>query len=623
MAKASLGELELTLSGDDSKLEAAKRRATKSMNDLEANTLSVASTISRSFALASAAAGAAVVAIAYAADKAAKSMSEMTKSAQGLGFTTEQFSRLSFAADTSGASAEALDGSIKELTRRLSNVDPMSETTRALQAMGLAFEHSSTKGMGVEKTMMAIADRFSKFKDGANKTALAVALFGEQGIKLIPFLNKGSSGINELMSEADRLGVTLGKDASDASIKYTENMAKLNSIVKAAGNAMTRELLPAMNETTGAMVQAAKDFDIVNKSASATRATIEFMSDLWVILKATASAAGAALSRIFEGIGEAATLNFTKAREAFSKVAEDASAAANSFNHQISDNRKITESLRGTQHAVESLGKAREKSDAPAIASAYEINKALEERRMLYQSMLQDATNDNTTTTTDKIARLNEMVRAGQITWREYISTVRGLNESETQQALQNLTSNETLPISDKVAELNSLLERGAINLQTYGNTLKDVNRQGERSMDDLLSTTSNALTSIFENNKAAAIASAIINTYQGVTKALAQYPPPISFAMAGLQAAMGFAQVAKIRSTSKSSSSSSASSSVPSSSAQTAATSSQPSAGNQQTLFLQGIDPRQMFSGDVVRDLAKKLVDFQRDGGRVILGGT
>jgi len=55
----------------------------------------------------------------------------------------------------------------------------------------------------------------------------------------------------------------------------------------------------------------------------------------------------------------------------------------------------------------------------------------------------------------------------------------------------------------------------------------------------------------LFKINKAAGIANAIINTAQGVTAALAAYPPPLSFAMAAAQLAAGIAQVQAIKSTS------------------------------------------------------------------------
>lgn len=53
----------------------------------------------------------------------------------------------------------------------------------------------------------------------------------------------------------------------------------------------------------------------------------------------------------------------------------------------------------------------------------------------------------------------------------------------------------------------------------------------------------------MFEIGKAAAIGSAVINTYEGITKTLATYPFPLSAAMAAAQAALGFAQVQQISS--------------------------------------------------------------------------
>jgi hypothetical protein len=52
-----------------------------------------------------------------------------------------------------------------------------------------------------------------------------------------------------------------------------------------------------------------------------------------------------------------------------------------------------------------------------------------------------------------------------------------------------------------------------------------------------------------FEAAKAFNIASAIMNTYLGATKALAMYPPPFNFIAAAAVVASGLAQVAAIRS--------------------------------------------------------------------------
>jgi TP901 family phage tail tape measure protein len=54
----------------------------------------------------------------------------------------------------------------------------------------------------------------------------------------------------------------------------------------------------------------------------------------------------------------------------------------------------------------------------------------------------------------------------------------------------------------------------------------------------------------MFNIGKAASIAQAIINTYEGASRAVAAYPPPFSAIMAAVQIALGMAQVQKIAST-------------------------------------------------------------------------
>lgn len=54
-----------------------------------------------------------------------------------------------------------------------------------------------------------------------------------------------------------------------------------------------------------------------------------------------------------------------------------------------------------------------------------------------------------------------------------------------------------------------------------------------------------------FNLHKTAAIASALLNTYEGITKTLAKYPGPVGIALSALTAAAGFVQVRAIKATS------------------------------------------------------------------------
>lgn len=177
----------------------------------------------------------------------------------------------------------------------------------------------------------------------------------------------------------------------------------------------------------------------------------------------------------------------------------------------------------------------------------------------------------------------------------------------------------------DKVlAELDRLNQSAAPIIKkttdALGDGFGDAAKKAEVSMSQMANDVTGALSTIFGNNKAIAIASAVINTAEAVTKALSAYPPPVSFAMAGLQAAAGAAQIATIRSTTEkgggSVSASSGAVSGAASSVAAAQPSAQAAAPAQQAAFIQ--IEGDSFSRDGVLKLIEKINDAQADGAKL-----
>lgn len=129
-----------------------------------------------------------------------------------------------------------------------------------------------------------------------------------------------------------------------------------------------------------------------------------------------------------------------------------------------------------------------------------------------------------------------------------------------------------------------------------------------------------------FEIGKKAAAAQAIIDTIasaQAAFKSLAGIPvvgPALGAAAAGAATIAGMARLSQINSTQFGSKS--APSSVGGGSTQGAAASGQgaQSQGGNRTLFVENIDPSSLMTGATVRALASELLEFQRDGGEVVL---
>lgn len=183
---------------------------------------------------------------------------------------------------------------------------------------------------------------------------------------------------------------------------------------------------------------------------------------------------------------------------------------------------------------------------------------------------------------------------------------------------LDDLIGDKTATAATKMQALTDAVRAGEIGWRDYADGMKTVGEMNQRMFDDMLSAGTQALDALFTNNKTVATATALINTYQGVTKALASYPPPVSYAMAAAQAAMGFAQVRAIQSTNKSSSGGGGSFS--SSAAAAGGASAAAPAQQTQTLTVRGLGVGELLDRRGLRDLLERIRDMQRDGYQLVV---
>lgn len=104
----------------------------------------------------------------------------------------------------------------------------------------------------------------------------------------------------------------------------------------------------------------------------------------------------------------------------------------------------------------------------------------------------------------------------------------------------------------DQQAALQAAFDQSKISAEQFGNAMRQATYVSAGAYTGMVSDIVGSLSSVFGESKAFAIAQAIINTAEGVTRALAAYPPPFNFAAAAAVGAAGAAQIAAIKSTTK-----------------------------------------------------------------------
>lgn len=186
-------------------------------------------------------------------------------------------------------------------------------------------------------------------------------------------------------------------------------------------------------------------------------------------------------------------------------------------------------------------------------------------------------------------------------------------NEAARRFGLQTIQEIQS-PIEAMIAQqqrLKEALDAGGLSAEQFGIAMQKATYVAQNAYAGMASDIAGSLQNVFGESKAFAIAQAIINTYEGFTKALAAYPPPFNYAAAAAVLASGFAQVANIKKTTKSSGGGGAS----------GASSAAPGATQvPQKLIVQGIGANDLFTGSSVRGLAEQLLEYQRNGGQVVL---
>lgn len=186
---------------------------------------------------------------------------------QKTGVSVETLSGLKVAAEQGGLSFEGLQGSLRKFTNNIALANAGTLKSRAgFEALGITLRNSDGALKSSDALLLEVADKFSRMPDGANKAALAIALFGKSGTDLIPVLNGGRDALTEFSG-------AFSTDFAIAADRFNDSMntLKLNTQVFAAG--LLGQILPALNSVAEAFID-------ITKSSSDTGEEFSFLSDV-------------------------------------------------------------------------------------------------------------------------------------------------------------------------------------------------------------------------------------------------------------------------------------------------------------------------------------------------------
>ncbi len=182
--------------------------------------------------------------------------SEVNDTSQAIGVTTSALQELRYAAGLSGVGAQELDGAINVLTRTMRTAkEGGEEAAGAFSKAGVRITDSSGKLRTADEVLGDVAERFATLPNGAEKSALAMQLFGRSGARMVPFLNEGSKGIAALREEARELGAVLDEETIRAGDELGDTFDRLHTVWEGIKRAVGASVIPQMLEAAQATVK--------------------------------------------------------------------------------------------------------------------------------------------------------------------------------------------------------------------------------------------------------------------------------------------------------------------------------------------------------------------------------
>jgi hypothetical protein len=205
-------------------------------------------------------------------------LDDLDEAAQAVGASSAvSLANFRRAALDSGVSVEGLDKALTKLNVTMSKAaSGDANAIAAFKTLGINVKDASGNLRASDEVLKDVADAFSRYRDGAEKSALAAALFGEKiGPKMVALLNQGRAGLEGYNQ--------VSQETIDRAKELQSQFDKLEAGIQKVGYAVVGSLAPALNELLDRFnraITATGDFDTAMNRLFLNRSAAELQEQI-------------------------------------------------------------------------------------------------------------------------------------------------------------------------------------------------------------------------------------------------------------------------------------------------------------------------------------------------------
>lgn len=669
-----IGGVKIRLTLDDSDVVAGEDRVARSFERVSTKAIALGTTIGHL-------AADAIEGVIRAFDEWAKSsfdlVDQQSKLARALGGTVEGVQILTRTADLTGVSLDTLTRGLGTMNARLSEAAATGKGPAHDALVALKLDAEALANADVDERVKMISEQIDTLGISSAQTAQIVRDLGFRGTEFISFFQDAGATINDASREVYGFGIAISDIDAQNIEAANDAISKIGAIVQGIGNQIAVHLAPyltAMATQLGDAAMQGRGFgDQVEGAIKTVIRVVGNLADAFYYVQGAMKtaqviglSAAAAIQNAWANVAVVISGTAKNIADSYNGIAgilhlplmnpnvgADFAAGAIKGAHDLDDAlsgaKKELEELENAPLPSDSIQKWFKDAELAAKGAAAAASWA--QSNIFGIDNPQDAPEGSSLPALgsqggsggsgDSAAKQRQDAMQQRLDdLRDSLMTEQEAENDSYSQRLSDLYNFEQkgLVTSQEAAQMRERIEQQHMDnlAQIRRSGLQDIQDFTEMSYFDQAKTIFGQLQQItdgvkdnndalFNINKAAAVANAVISAYEGISKTLATYPFPISVAMAAVQAGVAFAQVSNILSTTRNTKSVSPSLGGGTSAAATATSEnfSQPTATPPgQTMYIRGIDPTMLYSGDAVARLVEGLKTYQRDGGNIVIEG-
>lgn len=197
-------------------------------------------------------------------------IAHMKELGQEAGTSGEAISRFEAPARTAGLGLETVAAAMFKMNKAsLEAKDPQSSAAQAIRAIGLSTEQ--LKGLKPDEMFELVARSISKYSDGLEKNNVMQVLFGKSGREM-------NRVVAEIAAQGE-LSATVTQDQIDAAKKLNDTIVELKMNSDKFWRGLVADGAPALNEILKAFLEARKEGSLLDGIIAGLSMTFEKMAN--------------------------------------------------------------------------------------------------------------------------------------------------------------------------------------------------------------------------------------------------------------------------------------------------------------------------------------------------------